>query len=101
MKFPTDDTSTYKLTFKTYLNEYAAGATIANEVYLKNPDGDPVEDSNISDGGYDGSFDFNDNATKIHDQNSLFVRSVQIALILAKIKIICWMMPNLKLTHMP
>lgn len=63
-KFPIDDTSTYKLTFKTYLNEYAAGATIANEVYLKNPDGDPVEDSNISDGGYDGSFDFNDNATK-------------------------------------
>ena len=57
-----DNKNTYMLTFTTYLNEAATGAEIANEVYLDDGKGNQVDNSNTSDGGYDGSYDFKDMA---------------------------------------
>ena len=57
-----DNKNTYMLTFTTYLNEDATGAEIANEVYLDDGHGNQVDNSNISDGGYDGSYNFEDMA---------------------------------------
>lgn len=59
-----NDYSTYKVTFTTYLNENAENATISNEVYMQDDSGNKSENSNVSDGGYDGSFEFEKMATK-------------------------------------
>lgn len=63
-KITNDDDNTYKVTFTTYLNENAENATISNEVYMQDDSGDKSDNSNTSDGGYDGSFNFDDMATK-------------------------------------
>ena len=63
-KITNDDSNTYKVTFTTYLNENAENTTISNEVYMQDDSGNKSENSNVSDGGYDGSFNFDDMATK-------------------------------------
>lgn len=63
-RITSDNRNTVKITFTTYLNEHAENATIENKVYLNDQTGDQVENSNESDGGYDGSFSFDDMAKK-------------------------------------
>ena len=60
----TENKNTIKITFTTYLNENAENATINNKVYLNDQNGAQVEESNDSDGGYDGSFSLEDMAQK-------------------------------------
>lgn len=63
-KINNEDYNTYKVTFTTYLNENAENAEISNEVYMQDDSGNKSENSNVSDGGYDGSFEFEKMATK-------------------------------------
>ncbi|MEG2094150.1 MAG: SpaA isopeptide-forming pilin-related protein, partial [Lachnospiraceae bacterium] len=76
--FPTDvngNYSTYKLKFSTWLTKEASGANISNQVYLPYNNGEGEEISKPNDGGFNGTFNFED-AAKASPRPKIAMRKI-------------------------